>query len=85
MGNLFEGADLSGINREADLVVSDVFHKATVDVNEQGSEFAAATGAVIGLESCRMSDQFKADRPFLYMIKDNESGAVLCTGRMTNP
>lgn len=85
MENLFAGADLSGINKEADLTVTDVFHKANVEVNEEGSEFAAATGAVIGLESCRMSDEFKADRPFLYMIKDNESGAVLCTGRVTNP
>lgn len=85
MENLFAGADLSGINKEADLCVSDVFHKANVEVNEEGSEFAAATGAVIALESCRMSDEFKADRPFVYMIKDNESGAVLCTGRVTNP
>jgi len=85
MENLFAGADLSGINKEADLVVSDVFHKANVEVNEEGSEFAAATGAVIGLECVRMTPEFKADRPFVYMIKDNESGAVLCTGRVSNP
>ena len=85
MENLFAGADLSGINKEADLCVSDVFHKANMEVNEEGSEFAAATGAVIALECVRMSDEFKADRPFLYMVKDNESGAVLCTGRVANP
>ncbi|MBX3170716.1 MAG: hypothetical protein KF760_25145 [Candidatus Eremiobacteraeota bacterium] len=48
LDNLFAGADLSGINQEADLCVSDVFHKANVEVNE---------------DSWRRSDEFKADRP----------------------
>lgn len=84
MERMFDEADLSGISND-DLTVTDVFHKAFVNVDEVGTEFAAATGAVIGLECVSMTPQFKADKPFMYMVRDNETGAILCTGRVTDP
>lgn len=85
MDRMFDNADLTGISGEADLTVTDVFHKAFVNVDEVGTEFAAATGAVIGLESMSYTPQFKADKPFMYMVRDNETGTILCTGRVTDP
>jgi serpin B len=82
-------ADFSGIEEEKDLYLSAVVHKAFVEVNEKGTEAAAATGAGgRGRVSGRRRPPrvvFKADRPFVFLIHDARSGSVLFLGRVTNP
>ena len=80
-------ADLSGI-AEDELVVSEVIHKAFLEVNEQGTEAAAAT-AIVARCLCAMSrvepKEFKADHPFVFFICDQKSGAVLFMGHVLCP
>ena len=75
-------ADLSGINGTRELFISAVVHKAFVSVNERGTEASGATGVVIDLG---MTPAFRADHPFLFLIRDVQSGAILFIGRVTNP
>ena len=78
-------ADLSGITTEP-LFVSKVVHKAFVEVNEEGTEAAAATG--IGVNTFSMplpKPLFKADHPFLFLIRHSDSGAILFLGRLVRP
>ena len=78
-------ANLSGITAEP-LFVSKVVHKAFVEVNEEGTEAAAATA--IGMKFMCMplpKPVFKADHPFLFLIRHNDSGAVLFLGRLLKP
>jgi serpin B len=80
------GADLSGMDGQRDLYVSAVVHKAYVDVNEEGTEAAAATGVVVRTLSSRPPPpEFRADHPFVFLIRDNHSGSVLFLGRVANP
>jgi serpin B len=80
-------ADFSGMNGKKELFISEVIHKAFVDVNEEGTEAAAATGVVVGLTSVgpKETPVFRADHPFLFLIRDNKSGSVLFIGRVMNP
>ena len=79
-------ADLSGIDGSRELFVSGVFHKAFVDVDEEGTEAAAATGVVVGVTSMPPpAAVFRADRPFLFLIREKASGAVLFLGRLVEP
>jgi serpin B len=80
-------ADFSGINGRKDLFISAVIHKAYVDVNEEGTEAAAATGVTMKLTSIGPSRTpvFRADHPFLFLIRDNYSGSILFIGRVINP
>jgi serpin B len=80
-------ADLSGIDGKRDLVVSEVLHKAFVDVSEEGTEAAAATGAVVALAAAMPTKPavFHADHPFLFFIRDTRSGVILFAGRLTDP
>jgi len=85
-------ADFSGINACApgsrkDLFISAVIHKAYVDVNEEGTEAAAATGVVMGITSVGPTEipVFRADHPFIFLIRDNRSGCILFIGRTINP
>ena len=81
-------ADFTGIATvERGLYITDVLHKAYVDVNEEGTEAAAATGVIVGVRSMAPSEPevFKADRPFLFAIRHNDSGAVLFMGRVMRP
>jgi serpin B len=71
-----------------DLYISNIFHKAFVEVNEKGTEAAAATGAVIRLKCAPMfgqSEDFVADHPFLFVIKEELTKVILFTGHVTNP
>jgi len=82
-------ADFSGMtSAPAGLCISDVIHKSYVDVNEEGTEAAAAT-AVLMPEGARPSDDtpilFHADHPFIFLIRENFSGSILFMGRMNNP
>jgi serpin B len=79
-------ADFSGMDGTQRLYISDVFHKAFVAVDENGTEAAAATAVVIGLESIVVPElEVEIDRPFIFGIRDFESNAILFMGRVTNP
>ena len=79
-------ADFSGMNGKKDLFISAVIHKAFVDVNEEGTEAAAATGVVIGLTSVMPPPLvFRADHPFLFVIRHDRTGAILFMGRVMDP
>ncbi len=69
------------------LYVSKVVQKAFIEVNEEGSEAAAAVKAVImiGFSRPRERQQFNCDRPYLYLIKDNQSGLILFAGKVEDP
>jgi serpin B len=81
-------ADFSGIDGRRDLLVSGVVHKAFVDVSEQGTEAAAATGIVARPMLARPVQQqivFRADHPFAFFIRDTSSGVILFEGRLLQP
>jgi len=79
-------ADLSGMNGRRDLYISHVIHKAFVDVNEEGTEAAAATAVVIALRSAPQRPAvFRADHPFVFVIRHKPSGSILFMGRVANP
>ncbi|OWF40881.1 leukocyte elastase inhibitor-like [Mizuhopecten yessoensis] len=84
MTDLFEElkADLSGIDESRMTFVSAIFHQAFVDVNEQGTEAAAVTLAVAVIVSVPL--QFKADHPFMFVIRDNRSDTILFIGRFVD-
>jgi len=86
MADLFSSrADLSGMDGARDLFVSAVVHKAYVDVNEEGTEAAASTGGVVAATAFRPPPVFRADHPFLFLIRDNHSGSILFLGRVVDP
>ena len=64
------------------LYLDDAVHKATLELDEEGTEAAGAT-AVILEESAR--PRFDGNRPFIYLIRDNKSGAILFMGRVMDP
>ncbi|MBU0702971.1 MAG: serpin family protein, partial [Chloroflexi bacterium] len=79
-------ADLSGMDGTQDLYITDVFHKAFVAVDEAGTEAAAATAVIIGIESAPVIDvELTVDRPFVFLIRDIETGSILFLGRVLNP
>src|SRR5690606_3664830 len=82
-------ADFSGIARMEDgLYITDVFHKAFIEVNEEGTEAAAATAAPMmprGLARPPRGPRFVADHPFVFVLVDERTGAVLFLGRVADP
>jgi serpin B len=76
-------ADFSGMDGKKKLFIQAAVHKAFVTVNEVGTEAAGATAVVINDESKPPS--FRADHPFLFLIRDNRSGSVLFLGRLADP
>ena len=78
-------ADFSGIREQNDLNISQVRHKAFVEVNEEGTEAAAATSVGIELLAAFQPFSFKADHPFLMMIRDKRTDAVLFMGVIVDP
>ncbi len=79
-------ADFSGMDGTKELFIHEVVHKAFVDVNEAGTEAAAATGIVVGVTAVPPPPPvFRADRPLLFLIRDTRSGAVLFAGRLNAP
>lgn len=80
------GADFTGMGwKKGYLWVGQIKHKAFVEVNEEGTEAAAATAVEMVTKSALRSPVFRADHPFLFLIRDNQSGAVLFMGRMVDP
>ena len=84
MGEAFDvKADFSGIGE--DLFISNVFHKAVVEVNEEGSEAAAATVVEITKTAAALDPiTFIADRPFVFMIVDDTTGTILFMGKLAS-
>jgi len=81
-----ETANLSGMDGTRNLFIQDVVHKAFVSVDEAGTEAAAATGVVIGITSAPASPvEVTVDRPFVFLIRDIETGVILFVGRVVNP
>ncbi|MGA3041696.1 MAG: serpin family protein [Bryobacteraceae bacterium] len=80
-------ADFSGIDGRRDLLVGDAVHKAFVEVSEEGTEAAAATGITVRPLAMRRQEQivFRADHPFAFFIRDTTSGAILFEGRLVQP
>jgi serpin B len=75
-------ADLSGMDGTRNLFITGIYHKAFVDVNEEGTEAAAATGVIGGKG---VTPVFRADHPFVFLIVEKNSGTILFAGRVVNP
>ena len=79
-------ADFSGMTGDKDLFISDVFHKAYIGVDEEGTEAAAATAVVMKLTAAPMDPiQLTVDRPFLFAIQDHQTNSILFMGRVVSP
>jgi serpin B len=80
-------ADFSGMTKQERLYISDVIHEAYIDVDEEGTEAAAATAVVMRLTSAMPTEQVQLtiDRPFIFAIRDRPTGAILFLGRVTDP
>jgi serpin B len=82
----FASADLTGIGgSKGALAVGEVFHQAFVEVNEEGTEAAAATAVQVALKSAHRPAFFHVDRPFLFAIRDRVSGIVVFLGHVLDP
>jgi len=77
-------ADFSGMDGTTRLFIASVVHKAFIDVAEKGTEAAAATGVIMG-GSAPTGLDVRADRPFLYFLRDQPTGAILFMGRVLDP
>lgn len=83
-----DSADFSGMTGKKEIKISTAVHKSFVDVNEQGTEAAAATGVTFAVTSAMIPKEykvFKADHPFVFFIKDNTTKSILFTGRLCHP
>ena len=83
-----DSADFSGMTGKPNLCISKVIHKAFINVDEKGTEAAAATAVVMTMTmSPRPSEAkiFDADHPFLFLIKDNTTGSILFMGKIMKP
>ena len=79
-------ADFSGMTGNRELTIRDVLHKAFVSVDEAGTEAAAATAVVVGLKSApEQPVQVTVDHPFIFLIRDIETGTILFVGQVVNP
>jgi serpin B len=87
MRDAFGGtADFSGMTGKRDLFISDVYHKAFVAVDEEGTEAAAATAVVMELTAAPAEPiEVKVDRPFVFLIRDLETDAILFLGHVVDP
>ncbi|KAE8597735.1 hypothetical protein XENTR_v10016582 [Xenopus tropicalis] len=86
MADLFEAgsADLSGMSGSNDLYLSEVIHKSFVEVNEEGTE-AAAASAGIAMMCLMREEEFNANHPFLFFIRHNATKSILFFGRYSSP
>jgi serpin B len=79
-----ERADFSDMDgKKNSLFISEVAHKAFVEVNEEGTEAAAATGVI--MQTTSIAPEFVADRPFLFLIRESATGSILFMGRIVDP
>jgi len=82
-----KSANFSGMTSREKLFIDEVLHKAFVDVNEKGTEAAAATAVIMRPTSARIAPPatFRADHPFVFLIRENRTGSILFLGRVVNP
>lgn len=81
-------ADFSGMTGKPGFLISAAIHKAFVDVNEEGTEAAAATSSIMVATAMRLPEPpvtFRADHPFLFLIRDAQTGEILFLGRLEDP
>lgn len=78
-------ADLSGMSGSRDLFISKIVHKAFVEVNEEGTEAAAATAGIATFCMLLPEEEFTADHPFVFFIRHNPTANVLFLGRVCSP
>ena len=81
-------ADFSGMNGTRNLRITKAIHQTFVDVNEEGTEAAAATGVVMGLKAMPPTAPpvvFRADHPFVFLIREDATGSILFLGRLADP
>ena len=76
-------ADFSGMDGTKNLFIQQVYHKAFIDVNEEGTEAAAATGVVIGVTA--IMENFNANHPFIFLIQEKTTGSIQFMGKVVNP
>ena len=79
---VFGAADFSGMDGSRELFIGDVFHKAFVSVDENGTEGGGGTAAQM---PCALSTKVKLDHPFIFLIRDIETGTILFIGRVMDP
>ncbi|HEU4671583.1 MAG TPA: serpin family protein [Candidatus Limnocylindrales bacterium] len=84
------GADFSGITTEAPLYIAKVIHQANIDVDEKGTEAAAATAVGMDVGGCtrpapKRVVPLRVDRPFLFLVRDVRTGAIVFMGRVLDP
>ena len=85
MGVAFgDTADFSGIHQPSELSIAEVIHQTFVAVDEEGTEAAAATAVILD-ERTSVATELKVDRPFLFFIRDLQTGAILFLGHVTDP
>jgi serpin B len=79
-------ADFSGMTGKKDLMIDQVIHQAFVEVNEEGTEAAAATAVVMKVTAINLEQKvFRADHPFIFIIQQKDTGNILFMGRVENP
>lgn len=86
LGIAFSGdADFSAMTGDRSLSITDVVHHAVIKVTEEGTEAAGATAIVFGVTSLPLTRPVHVDRPFVYFIRDNATGALLFMGHVVDP
>ncbi|MDR2696819.1 MAG: serpin family protein [Deltaproteobacteria bacterium] len=84
-----QGADFGGMSPDPDLFIDNIVHQADVDLDEQGTAASAATMTMMAASGRpgvpMVPPVFRADRPFVFLIRENAGGTVLFMGRLTNP
>lgn len=80
-----DGADFTGIIEARELLIHEVVQQAFIAVDEEGTEAAAATAVIIGLESAPTPVSVSIDRPFLFLIEHRATGELLFIGQVTDP
>jgi serpin B len=80
-----DAADFSGMDGTLNLVIEEVVHKAFVAVDEAGTEAAAATAVIMVEKAILDIVKMRIDRPFIFMIRDNQTESILFLGRVVNP
>ncbi len=78
-------ADFSGMDVTKSLFIGEVIHQAFVEVNEEGTEAAAATAVIMEITSTGNEKIFMADHPFIFIIQEKQSGNILFFGKAGNP
>jgi serpin B len=80
-------ADFSGMTGNKELFISGILHKAFIELNEEGAEAAAATAVVMGFKSAKTEKPFafKADHPFIFVLRENSTGSILFMGTIVKP